>query len=498
MRHAPAKVRASAPVPARRAGRVLAVAGGPRSAASSALVLLGLLATVRSAAAQAPETPLPTDATLTRLLAQSLAARPELAQSVALVHAEEARVSQVAALPDPTLQLGVQNDGFTSVELGRMDTSFVSLMASQTFPWPGKRGLRQALATLGAARAKQAVARLRLATEAEVRRDYLELLLLRDRRALLDRLEALGQTARGAAQARYEAGAGAQSELLRAQLELNRLRQRRWLLAAEERGRVQALNRWRAHPLEEPIATAAGLRQLPALASWASRFSAQRALERSPELAAARLELERTRRAVALAQTSYYPDLTVGAGLMIRGKLPPMWLLNVGGPLPLFAASKQRRAVTESRARASAAQQEVAALEQLLRLRSAQRQTAFSALLQTLALYQQGLLVQSEATTLSTFAQYQVGKASLASVLEANTGFLADQEGYLQAIAAGHRLLIAEAEVSLVATSWSASGTAASAGGTDDQPFATLDAPGEARAPAGASPSATGGSMSGM
>jgi hypothetical protein len=38
---------------------------------------------------------------------------------------------------------------------------------------------------------------------------------------------------------------------------------------------------------------------------------------------------------------------------------------------------------------------------------------------------------------------------SFASVLEANAGFIADEDGYLQALAAAHRVLIAEAEVSL-------------------------------------------------
>jgi len=126
-----------------------------------------------------------------------------------------------------------------------------------------------------------------------------------------------------------------------------------------------------------------------------------------------------------------------------------MWLVTVGGPLPVFAASKQSRAVAENRALESAAQGEVATIEQVLRLRSRERRAVFGALLQTIDLYDQGLLVQSEATTESTLAQYKVGKVSFASVLEANAGFIADEEGYLQALAAAHRVLIAEAELSL-------------------------------------------------
>jgi len=49
------------------------------------------------------------------------------------------------------------------------------------------------------------------------------------------------------------------------------------------------------------------------------RPSVREALARSPELAAAKLRVTQSEKAIALAQTSYYPDLTVSAGFMYRG-----------------------------------------------------------------------------------------------------------------------------------------------------------------------------------
>ena len=393
---------------------------------------------------------LPTDATLTRLIAESLSARPELAQLLAMVHAEDERAAQADALPDPMLQIGIQNDGFTSIEVGRMETSYVSFMASQTVPWPGKRGLRKQLAELGTTQAKHAVTRVRLSTEADVRRAYWDLLLARDRLALLEQLAALWQKSSGIARVRYETAGGAQSDILRAQLELNRLEQRRLGLEAEERASVQAINRLRGRPLAEPIATSSHIQDFPALAGFDSSFSAERSLRHSPELAAARLGTLRAERSVALAEKSYYPDLTVSAGVMYRGALPAMWLLTVGGPLPLFG--KRNRAVAENRAWGSAAEQGVAAVEQVLRWRTEERRSAFLALRKMVDIYQQGLLVQSQATAESTLAQYQVGKVSFASVLEANAGFISDQQGYIETVTAAYRILIAQAELSLAPT----------------------------------------------
>lgn len=179
---------------------------------SSALAwVVALVSLAQPLRAEVTAASLPTDATLTRLIAESLAARPELARSEAVVHAEGERSAQADALPNPMLQIGIQNDGFTSIELGRMDTSFVSLMASQTLPWPGKRGLRKQLAQLEATQARHSATRVRISTEAEVRRSYWELLLVRDRLELLDQLVALWQKSSGIARVRYETAGGAQS-----------------------------------------------------------------------------------------------------------------------------------------------------------------------------------------------------------------------------------------------------------------------------------------------
>jgi outer membrane protein, heavy metal efflux system len=430
--------------------------------ARSALAV-SLLALPSPARAQAREAALPADATLTRLIQESLATRPELAQAVAVSHANKERVSQAGAMPDPMLQVGIQNDGFTSIEIGRMGTSFVSLMASQTFPWPGKLGLREQVAQLGSSQSLKVVARVRLSTEADVRREYLELVLVRDRLELLGQLEGIWQRSASFAQLRYETGGGTQADVLRARLEQSRLQQRRFTLLAQERSRIQALNRLTGHPLLQPIdTTSTHIKDLTALVPLERVFSIKEALARSPELAAARIGTARADKALGLAGKGYYPDLTVSAGFMYRGQLPPMWLATIAGPVPIFSGSKQSRAVAENAALLQAAHSEVVTIEQLLRLRSEDRHAAFSALRQTIDLYQQGLLVQSAATTESTLAQYQTGKVTFASVLEANAGLIADQDGYLEAVAAAQRLLIAEAEVSLATLVMPAGGISAS------------------------------------
>jgi outer membrane protein TolC len=393
--------------------------------------------------------PLPSDPVLAGLLAESVAARPELRQATTTVAAERERIPQASALPDPVLSLGIQNDGFKSIQVGKMETSFYQVMLSQGLPWPGKRGLREGVARLGASQAEASVTRLRLGTEADVRRTYLGLLVVRERLALLADLERIWQRSIGTARARYEAGDGAQSDVLRAQLEQSRLQQRRWALKSEEATSLQTLNRLRAHPLDEPIASGAAVRALPLPALPDLAGAVADAEARSPELFSARLTVDEAQARTRLASRERYPDLSVQVAIMPRGKLDPMWSAGVSIGLPLWSGSKQGRAVAESEARAAGSTQGAEAVAQVLRLRVAERRSALASLLETIQIYRQGLLVQSQATAESTLSQYRVGKVTFASVLEANAGFLADQDAHLLAVAEAVRIAIASAEVSL-------------------------------------------------
>lgn len=475
----------------------------PANARPHALARAGLLALAAGAFLAAPPVRAtdpgpPADPELARLVEEALAARPELRAAEARLRAERERVPREGALPDPVLSLGLQNDGFGELMIGEMEGSFYSVMASQAFPWPGKRGLRAEAASLAADQSAAALARTRLSVEADVRRAWVDLLLVRGRLDLLSRLELVWQKSEGIARARYEAGEGAQSDLLRAQLERTRLRQRRIALAAEEATRVQALNRMRGRPLDAPVETRAVLRDLPdpVLADPASALAD--ALARSPELASARHGVARAERELSLAGRDLYPDVTVSLGVMPRGgPFEPMWQAGVSIPIPLWAGSKQSRAVSERRASREAEAASADAVAEILRLRVAERATALESLLDTLRLYRQGLLVQSTATVDSSLAQFRVGRVTFASVLEAIAGYVADEESYLATAADAQRVAIARFEVTLDPV-----GVAAASGAGGSMPGAGPMRQGGAapsRAPAGSAPSSSSSSsMSGM
>jgi outer membrane protein TolC len=176
-----------------------------------------------------------------------------------------------------------------------------------------------------------------------------------------------------------------------------------------------------------------------------------------------------------------------------------MWSANVGISLPIFAGRKQSRAVEENVSRRDAETQGEETIRQVLRLRTQERLTALDALLRTIRLYREGLLVQSETAVRSTVVQYKVGKVPFASVLEVMRGLVADEGAYLDAVAQAQRVAIAQRELTLQPTPGigGGGGTAMSGGTVPGSSGMTASA----RPSSGAAPEASSqaaGSSSGM
>ena len=416
---------------------------------AAAALVLGTVAATPARADTQPPWPGGTDPVLDALVSDALQNRPEVKQAAATARGEQERVPQAGALPDPMLLLGIQNDGFKEINIGKMETSFWQVGVSQGFFWPGKRDLRGRVASDAVRQANAATARTRLTTEAEVRRAYVDLLLVRDQLALLAKLETLWEESERLAKTRYEVGQGPQSDLFRAQLERTRLRQQRLVLEAGERTRLQTLNRLRVHPLDEPIETPRRLADLPDPVLPPVTDAIADAEGRSPDLLQARAASDQSARTVDLARRERFPDFTVNAAYMGRGQLEPMWALGLSVSLPVWSGSKQNRAVSESVERRAAAGEAEEAVRQLLRLRTQERLALLDSALRENQLYRGGLLVQSESTASSTLAQYQVGRVPFAAVLEALGGLISDHGGFLDTTAQAQRLAIAQAELSL-------------------------------------------------
>ena len=447
-------------------------------------LVLGLIPVIGLAQAQAPSSlpvpaPVPAqagplaseeDPTLKALIQEALDRNPDLAKTKALVEADKERIPQAKALPDPSLSLGLQNDGFKGIQVGKMQTSYYQVMLTQPLPWPGKRGLRGEIAGLGADISKVAVERTRLTLQADVKRAYFGLLLVRGQLQLLEDQAIFLKNAQAITQARYEVGQGSQADLLRAQLELSRLAQTRLSLSSEERVYLAALNRLRGSSEDAPVATTVSLEFLPFHGTPVEGVLAQ-AEAQSPELQAARLGVKQAERSLDLAKRDRYPDFAVSGAVMPRGALEPMWSVGFSISLPVWSKQKQQRAVAEQDWRRKSQGSETESVRNLLYQRTRERSAQLAAALGTIQIYRDGLLVQSEASFHATLAQYETGLVPFLSALETLNGWVADRAGLLQAVAQAEAIQIANEEFNLAGTpAISAQGLAAGSLGMGGTP----------------------------
>jgi outer membrane protein TolC len=332
-------------------------------------------------------------------------------------------------------------------------------MGSQDLPWPGKRGLRGELASREADRAEQQLARARLGVAAAVKRAYYGLALSRALAALVGEQEALWKQIEGVARARYAVGQGAQPDVLRVQIEVTRVEERRAEQQAETEIRAAELNRLRDRPADAQVETPAQLALRP------PEESLERAVERlsavSPELRDAALGEESARLQLALADKAYKPDFSVQAGYMNRGGLDPMWQAGASVSLPLQRkrlASGQAEA--EARARASARLTESVRLQ--LRFRTQERLAQLSATQRIATLYEQGVIPQGRMSVDAAVANYQSGKVPFIAVLEALTSLYNDRAAHLALLANHEGIRASLDEASLEETS--SLGTSGAAG----------------------------------
>ncbi len=295
--------------------------------------------------------------------------------------------------------------------------SQAALEFSQALPFPGKRGrMRDAMS----AEADMAAAELFTAERklvADVRTAYSGLYAL-DREidnldASADLLKMISLTA----SARYEAGESDQEAVLKAQLAVFRLMERRESLVAERAIMAAELNRLLDRQDDSVLATAAGLPDVPSIkADEAWITDAPDVAARQAAIAAAQARLESAKRDV-------YPDFLVGVGGGIErnvmdGTQMPMAMIRFGVGLPIWQGSKQRPLIRAAEHDRRSAEEErrdaVAETRATLARLGAERQRAE----RQIVLYREGVIPQTHAALDAARAEYIAGRGDFSTVIE--------------------------------------------------------------------------------
>ncbi len=301
--------------------------------------------------------PLTETSTLEDYLAYAALNNPGLKAAFNRWQAALERIPQVRALPDPRLTFSY----FIQEVETRVGPQRQKVGLMQSFPWFGKLKLQGDTAFKMANAARQQYENLKLQLFYRVKEAYYEYYYLARAQMVSDEHVQLLKYLEGVMRTRYQVGLALHADLIRIQVELDRLNERwesvRDLLQPIRARLNAALNR----PLEKPIPTPD---RIPPLTL---RFSREQLIgllkANSPQLKALDHQAAAAQVGVKLAKKNFWPDFSLGldyiitdetdmSGVPESGKDPIMAMVSI--QLPLWH-KKNRAAVNEADARYRAA-----------------------------------------------------------------------------------------------------------------------------------------------
>jgi cobalt-zinc-cadmium efflux system outer membrane protein len=350
--------------------------------------------------------------------------RAELLAARARARAAAERPAIVSALEDPMVSPSLDHLPF------KLDGADVSLTVEQRFPLSGVLGHRERAAQADARREQSQLKRVGLDVELNAAEAYL---MLRERRQMLRVLEEqreLAQQFVAAAHARYAAGAGAQADALRAEIEVARLAGAVRSTTAQIRANEIMLNaslgrstQAAVPELDEAVADA------QPLAAEAIRTAA---LARRPELSVGDAEISRAHAEVSAMQSMYSPMAMVRTGPAYTMMEGAGWMLMVGISVPLWRG-KLRAGVNEAEAMLEMAQADRSAMRRMV------EGEALSSREETIAARELYLALRDEIVPRAlqaiepALAAYASGQLPLVSVIEAAQALWSSQAELLSA-----------------------------------------------------------------
>ena len=372
----------------------------------------GLLAEARDAKAEGWR------ARLSAAIGRAVANNPGLAGVEARIAAARHRVPQADALPDPEVEVGIKDIPPSDFSLSRDDFTMEMVSGRQRFPAPGKRALQRGVAEAQLAGAAALYARDAVRLAAEVADAFFQLAEIDRRVDLLgEARERLKQAAQSATE-RYRVGKGAQTDVLRANLETTALDERLIALQSERRTQAARFTALQGLSPEDAVAPIGPVDPVPD--ARGAEELLRDAQERSPAVAAAAADFRRAQEEARLAALERRPDLTAMGYYAHRRKFEDL----VGGILSFnlpFAHPRrldERRSETE--ALVSAARADLEATRNTIRQEVAAALADLRKNREQAELYQRSILPQAEINLRAAREAYSVGQVDFLTFARAS------------------------------------------------------------------------------
>ncbi|MCA9673052.1 MAG: TolC family protein [Myxococcales bacterium] len=360
------------------------------------------------------------------LASRVVSANPSITAMRARITALEQRVRRASAWPDPQVAVEYSNMPIDAWRPGTHPMAGIQFKLQQTFPFPGKVGLRQEVGRGRVRETRAALDELALQLRALVKRAYYKLVLVRQLRSVTEQHVKLVDQFTDVVRIKYQVGKAGQQDYLRLQVLAQKLRDDLKNFERDERALAATIDA-ALHRARTPIVTPSSLAAAAAPKATAAKL-AELASAHRPALRQ-QTEVSRTRRLAARsAAREGYPDFTAWLGYRLRFASTDSGtdFIGVGVSVPIPFWYKRRagseRHASEALARAALADRSSA----LDRIRGAlgRELAAWRRAHQKARTYEQTLMPLAHKALDATFASYQVDRTDFAALYQAELQLL--------------------------------------------------------------------------
>ena len=264
---------------------------------------------------------------------------PRLNQPRRPLAASKAAVPAAGALPDPTIKFESMGHLIPPTLMKGDPSSARTYGIEQDIPFPGKRGLKENIASAEAKAKDWNHELVHLKVTSELKQAFFDLFLIHKSIETLLKNKDLLENFEHIAESRYQVGQTSQQDVLKAQVEISKVLDKLLVQGQKKRIVEAKINSLLYRPAEVPVGTPAEFKK--AELAYSLEELTQLALSGSPELQAKESEIAGRQYGVELAQKNYYPDFALGFTYFERDQNPPMYAPMISATVPLYFWRKQ-------------------------------------------------------------------------------------------------------------------------------------------------------------
>jgi outer membrane protein, heavy metal efflux system len=409
---------------------------------------------------------------LNGIIEEALKNNPELKGAQAKADAYRERPAQAGSLEDPRISVGVQNIATDDFDFNSIDMTMKVIELSQEVPLPGILSLKKEVALHEAHAMEKKAKETEFSLIKKVKQAYYDLYYLKnaiaiagDNKALLERFVEITET-------RYAVGKGLQQDVLKAQVELSKIKEKLIDFEQKKASTAAELRALLNRPPEASIGDPPTIEKTPF--NYTMEELQNIALECNPGLNDLQSILKSRESEYRLAQKEYFPSFMLTAaygqredakksgsltatgstmgGEPVEVSIPgeddhrsDTFSFMVGFTVPLWFHSKQNRKVKET----------LAMMEETKSHQQAMKNAIFFSLkdigererrgAKLIDLYKNNIIPQAQASLDSARAAYEVGNVDFMTLIE-NQITLFDYQLSYHEVLAGYEKDLAEIE----------------------------------------------------